>query len=42
MSETGWQAKYYKLTAKGRARLRAERKRWEEYSRAVTQLLATE
>lgn len=40
-SETGRQAKYYALTPKGRARLRAERKRWEEFSGAVARALAT-
>jgi PadR family transcriptional regulator, regulatory protein PadR len=39
-SETGRQAKYYTLTPKGRAQLRAERKRWEEYSSAVARALA--
>jgi PadR family transcriptional regulator PadR len=39
-SETGRQAKYYTLTSKGRAYLRAERKRWEEYSGAVARALA--
>ena len=42
VSETGRQAKYYKLTPKGRTQLRAERKRWEQYSRAVAHALATE
>jgi PadR family transcriptional regulator PadR len=41
VSETGRQAKYYTLTTQGRARLRAERKRWEEYSGAVARALAT-
>jgi transcriptional regulator len=40
-SETGRQAKYYTLTPQGRTRLRAERKRWEQYSRAVARALAT-
>ena len=39
-SETGRQAKYYSLTPAGRAQLRGERKRWQEYSRAVTRALA--
>lgn len=39
-SETGRQAKYYSLTTAGRAHLRAERKRWEEYSGAVARALA--
>lgn len=42
VSETGRQAKYYTLTPKGRTRLRAERKRWEQYSHAVARALATE
>lgn len=40
-SETGRQAKYYSLTPQGRAQLRTERKRWAEYSRAVSRALAT-
>jgi len=40
-SETGRQAKYYSLTPRGRTRLRAERKRWEEYSGAVARALST-
>lgn len=40
-SETGRQAKYYTLTPQGRTQLRAERKRWEQYSRAVARALAT-
>lgn len=39
-SETGRQAKYYTLTPRGRAHLRAERKRWERYAGAVAQALA--
>jgi PadR family transcriptional regulator PadR len=39
-SETGRQAKYYTLNAAGRAQLRAERKRWEQYSGAVARALA--
>jgi PadR family transcriptional regulator, regulatory protein PadR len=39
-SETGRQAKYYTLTTRGRAHLRAERKRWEQYSNAVARALA--
>ena len=38
-SETGRQAKYYTLTVKGRAQLRAERKRWQVFSSAVTHAL---
>ncbi len=40
-SETGRQAKYYTPTPTGRAHLRAERKRWEQYSGAVGRALAT-
>ena len=39
-SETGRQAKYYSLTPAGRAQLRAERKRWEQFSGAVARALA--
>ena len=39
-SETGRQAKYYSLTPAGRTQLRAERKRWEQYSTAVARALA--
>ena len=39
-SETGRQAKYYSLTPAGRTHLRAERKRWEQYSGAVARALA--
>jgi transcriptional regulator len=38
-SETGRQAKYYTLTPKGRAQLRTERKRWQEFSSAVARAL---
>jgi len=40
-SETGRQAKYYSLTTEGRSQLRSERKRWREYTTAVTRALAT-
>jgi DNA-binding PadR family transcriptional regulator len=39
-TDTGRQAKYYTLTAAGRAHLRAEAARWTAYSRAVTRALA--
>ena len=39
-SESGRQAKYYKLTAKGRAQLRRETTRWQMYSQAVGRALA--
>ena len=40
VSETGREAKYYKITAAGRRRLRAESARWKEYADAVTLALA--
>ena len=40
ISETGRQAKYYALTAKGRAALRAERRRWDAFAQAVGGALA--
>jgi PadR family transcriptional regulator PadR len=40
-SETGRQAKFYQLTQRGRAQLRSERKRWEQFSGAVARALAT-
>lgn len=40
-SETGRQAKYYTLTPTGRAYLKSERKRWEQYSGAVARALST-
>lgn len=40
-SETGRQAKYYALTSRGRAQLRTERQRWEQFSGAVARALAT-
>ena len=39
-SETGRQAKYYTLTPRGRAQLRAERRRWETFAGAVGRALA--
>jgi PadR family transcriptional regulator PadR len=39
-SETGRQAKYYTLTAKGRAQLRRETSRFETYATAVARALA--
>ena len=35
LSEKGKKAKYYRLTAKGRKHLTAERSRWEAFSRAM-------
>jgi len=40
VSETGRQAKYYSLTPRGRAALRAEQKRWAEFSGAVSGVLS--
>ena len=40
-SETGRQAKYYTLNARGRAHLRAEIARWSAFSRAVGRALTT-
>jgi DNA-binding PadR family transcriptional regulator len=40
VSETGREAKYYKLTTAGRRQLRAEAARWKQYSDAVTLALA--
>jgi PadR family transcriptional regulator len=40
VSETGREAKYYKITAAGRRRLRAEAARWKEYADAVALALA--
>jgi PadR family transcriptional regulator, regulatory protein PadR len=36
VSETGREAKYYKLTPAGRRQLRAEAKRWRQYADSVT------
>ena len=36
VSETGREAKYYKLTTAGRRQLRAEAARWKQYGEAVT------
>jgi PadR family transcriptional regulator, regulatory protein PadR len=41
LSETGRQAKYYALTAAGRAHWRAEAARWSRFSRAVGRALAS-
>jgi DNA-binding PadR family transcriptional regulator len=35
LSEKGKKAKYYRLTAKGRKHLTAERSRWEAFARAM-------
>ena len=39
LTETGREAKYYKLTAAGRRQLRMEIARWQTYARAVTAAL---
>jgi len=41
VSETGRDAKYYKLTAAGRTQLRAESKRWSRFSAAVSRAIDT-
>jgi transcriptional regulator len=40
-TETGREAKYYTLTAAGRAHLRAESKRWARFSSAISHALST-
>jgi transcriptional regulator len=39
VTETGREAKYYSLTAAGRAHLRAEAKRWTRFSAAISRAL---
>jgi PadR family transcriptional regulator PadR len=39
LTETGRQAKFYTLSASGRAHLRAESSRWSRYARAVDRAL---
>lgn len=39
-TETGREAKYYSLTAAGRAHLKAEMKRWSKFSSAINRALA--
>lgn len=39
LSENNRKAKFYRLTADGRRRLRAETKTWEAYSAAVSKIL---
>ena len=41
-SETGRDAKYYRLTAKGRVQLKNETAQWEQLSTAIRLILATE
>jgi DNA-binding PadR family transcriptional regulator len=40
MSELGRKAKFYKLTARGRAQLKAESAEWADFARAVSAVLA--
>jgi PadR family transcriptional regulator, regulatory protein PadR len=42
LSDKGKRAKYYRLTASGRAYLTAERSKWKAFSRAVSLVLTTE
>ncbi|HEY9506080.1 MAG TPA: PadR family transcriptional regulator [Gemmatimonadales bacterium] len=39
VTETGREAKYYRLTGAGRRRLRSEVERWQVYARAVSAAL---
>lgn len=39
ITENGRRARYYELTADGRARLRAEVRQWRQYAAAVTVVL---
>jgi transcriptional regulator len=39
MSESNRHARYYRLTAKGRTRLRADESAWRRYAAAVAQVL---
>ena len=41
LSDRGKQAKYYRLTARGKKRLRAARTRWEAFARAIGLVLET-
>jgi PadR family transcriptional regulator len=40
LTDNGQRAKYYRLTARGRAHLAAEQTRWQELSGAIGRLLA--
>ena len=40
-SDNGRQAKFYKLSAKGRKQLQAEESNWERLAQAVTQIIQT-
>jgi DNA-binding PadR family transcriptional regulator len=42
VSETGREAKFYKLTADGRKHLKNELVRWQEYARVMTLSLSAE
>jgi PadR family transcriptional regulator, regulatory protein PadR len=41
LSENNRRAKYYQLTAAGRAELKAQAQRWSRYAAAVTRVLQT-
>ena len=41
LSENNRKAKFYQLTSRGRAQLRAQTARWARYSLAVTRILET-
>ncbi|HXT15110.1 MAG TPA: PadR family transcriptional regulator [Gemmatimonadaceae bacterium] len=41
VTDTGREAKYYSLTTDGRAHLRAETKRWSQFSSAVSHALTS-
>ena len=41
LSENNRKAKFYQLTARGRAQLRVQSERWARYSTAVTRVLGT-
>ena len=41
LSENNRKAKFYQLTARGRAQLRVQSDRWARYSTAVTRVLGT-
>jgi PadR family transcriptional regulator PadR len=40
-SDNGRQAKFYKLSAKGRKQLQAEESNWERLAQAITQIMQT-
>jgi DNA-binding PadR family transcriptional regulator len=41
VSENNRRARYYRMTAQGRAQLRSESASWERYSTALSRLLRT-